>query len=180
MKKIIAMLLAVVMVCALSVSAFAAEINTSNGTDSTQVYGSYVAGAQTPAYNVTVSWGTMKFVYTDNAQVWNEEDHKWEANGGAAWALADGATNFIKIKSDSSAVVTATLSFAPAANYTSGAGTFTMVTDDVTFTSNAFNLPVAAADTAATEYELTFMPTTALASTVTTETAIGTITVELS
>lgn len=180
MKKMIAMLLAIVMVCALSVSAFAADITTSNGTDSATVYGTYVAGAQAPKYVVSVSWGSMKFVYTDNAQVWNEEDHKWEANGGAGWALADEATNYIKITNDSSAAVVATLSFAPAANYTSGAGAFTMVTEDVTFEDNAFTLPVAAADTAATEYELSFVPTTALANTVTTEAAIGTITVELS
>ena len=180
MKKLIAMLLAVVMVCTLSVSAFAAEITSATGTDSTNVYGSYVAGAQTPEYHVTVTWGTMKFVYTDSAETWNEETHKWEATGEAAWTLAEGATNTIKISSDSSAAVTATLSFDALAAYTGITGTFTMVTADVAFANNAFTLPVAAEDADAAEYELTFMPAGSLASTVTTETVIGTITVTLS
>lgn len=180
MKKMIAMLLAIVMVCALSVSVFAADITTANGTDSATVYGTYVAGAQAPEYHVNVTWGTMKFVYTDNAETWDEENHKWVSSGDAAWTLAEGATNTIKITSNSSAEVTATLGFTAGANYTGVEGVFTMVTENVTFANNAFTLPVAAESAAATEYNLTFMPSKALANTVTTEAAIGTITVELS
>jgi len=75
MKKIIAMLLAIVMVCALSVSAFAAvnDANLSTDLDDINVTGAYVKETREQEYHIDITWEDMTFTYTEDKDEWNED-----------------------------------------------------------------------------------------------------------
>ena len=110
MKKIIAMLLAVVMVCALSVSAFALDATTGEATQN--VNGSYVqATPEDAVYNITISWTTATFQYVVADKVWDAVDHVWEDPADLNGAFQAAAYS-VTITNDSSAAITAYAVFA--------------------------------------------------------------------
>lgn len=127
MKKMFAILLAVALVAALSVTAMAATI-TPDGGASHVVTGQYQAGsADVQGYKVTIAWGDMIFKYTDATRNWNTTDLKWDETG-AGWTVVN-ESNTITLTNSSSEDIEATFTFTPAENsgisgkFTNEAGT---------------------------------------------------------
>lgn len=106
MKKIGALVLALVMALSLTVTAFADTIEsvTTDNTKQTNVYGTFVPeGTGTidtsTVYKVDLTWGDMKFRYkvTTTAETtykWNPEVHDYTVNGTGT-TTADGAWEVI-------------------------------------------------------------------------------------
>lgn len=114
MKKMFAILLAVALVAALSVTAMAATI-TPVGEASKVVTGQYQAGsADVQGYKVAIEWGDMTFKYTDATRTWNTTDLEWDESG-AGWTVVNNS-NTITLTNSSSVDVTATFTFTPAVN----------------------------------------------------------------
>ncbi len=166
MKKILGLILAIAMMAALSVTAFAAP-TPSEFNDSADVNGKYVAGAQADVYYVDVTWGAMNFTYKADAQTWDPEAHTWIDATTGTWT-AEG--NTITVANHSSVEVTATFAFTAAEDYDDLTPTFTGVTD------NAADL---AAPTTATATTCTATLTLAGTLPAGTNGVIGTVTVTL-
>ena len=112
MKKMFAILLAVAVICALSVTALAATI-TPEGLASKDVTGQYQAGsADVQGYKVAIAWGDMTFKYTDATRTWNTTDLEWDESG-AGWTVVDNS-NTITLTNSSSEDIKATFTFAAA------------------------------------------------------------------
>ena len=177
MKKKLALVLTLAMVFSLApLSAYADTITGLGGTASCDVKATYVAGssggAGTKVYSVDIVWGDMAFTYTEEAGVWNPATHETTGAGGGVWKATSPDGNKIKVTNHSNAAVTATFSYAAATGYDSISGSFDKATLNLA-TAVDTEVSNAPSDTA----ELTL--TGALASTVTTSTKIGTITVTL-
>lgn len=180
MKKKLALVLTLAMVFSLApLSAYAdtkSTINTANGTASCDVKATYVAGSSGGAgatvYSVDIVWGDMAFTYTEEAGVWDPATHTITGAGGGVWSVNNTDGNKIKVTNHSNAEITAKFSYAAAAGYDSIHGRFdnTSLTLQSAVGTEVSNAP---SDTAALTLE------GALASTVTTSTKIGTITVTL-
>lgn len=120
MKKFISlMIVAVLLVSALYVSAFAADIKVEGGT-SHDVYAKYVEGNKTDNYKVIISWGDMNFTYSSQHESWNTETHQWDKDGGG-WSVDTENGNQITIANHSSKDVTATFKFDATADGVTGA-----------------------------------------------------------
>lgn len=153
MKKIIAMLIATVMLLSvMSVSAFAAEYTTDS--TSQDVYAKYAEGIKTDAYKVNISWGSMKFNYSEAHQEWNTDTHQWDTVTAAAWTAAADGANVITVVNHSSKDVTAALGFEATANTGITGGTFT--NDGRAVTSIAVGNALGGS---AVSEKITFMPT---------------------
>lgn len=109
MKKIISLVLALAMMLALSVTAFAATNN--GGASSIEVTGTYAAGqSAAKLISVDITWDTMSFTYTGaNAGVWNPQTHSYDGTANATWGDKTAAT--ITVKNHSNDVITATFAF---------------------------------------------------------------------
>lgn len=142
MKKIITLALAVLMIFAMSVSAFAddylgnwdsandAADATTNETGAQNVTITLNDQAEDPAkvYYVQVLWESLAFTYTfaSNA-VWNPENHQYEVDGNAAnGTWSDAAT--VTMKNHSNDIVNVTVSQEDA--NTSDAVTIVLSTED--------------------------------------------------
>ena len=180
MKKKLALVLTLAMVFSLApLSAYAdtkSTINTANGTASCDVKATYVAGssggAGTKVYSVDIVWGDMAFTYTAEAGIWDPANHTYTGAEGGAWTVDNKDGGNTITTNHSNAAVTATFSYAAATGYDSISGSFDKATLNLA-TAVDTEVSNAPSDTA----ELTL--TGALASTVTTSTKIGTITVTL-
>ena len=85
MKKILATILALVMVFSLSVSALAAD-KTENITINETSYGTVevsIADGTETVYSVTVAWTDTTMEYYKNSGIWNPETHKYEPDENA-------------------------------------------------------------------------------------------------
>lgn len=110
MKKFLVTLLAAVMlISAMSVSAFAAEVTTT-GNASASITAKYSANADVDAYAASITWGSMSFTYTGTHQEWNANDMVWETKGEAGWTYESGA-NKVTIENKSSQAITAKFTF---------------------------------------------------------------------
>ena len=177
MKKKLALVLTLAMVFSLApLSAYADTITGLGGTASCDVKATYVAGssggAGTKVYSVDIVWGDMAFTYTEEAGVWNPATHETTGAGGGIWSVNNTDGNKIKVTNHSNAAVTATFSYAAAPSYEGISGSFDKTTLNLV-SAVGTEVSNAPSDSAA----LTL--TGALASTVTTSTKIGTITVTL-
>lgn len=108
MKKFIAIILSVMLICSLSVTAFA---QTTTGEDvSKDVKAKYVDGVATPEVcSVDVSWGAMEFTYSESGtKTWNPQTHEYTYNTTAGWS-ANG--NTVSVTNHSNKAVTASLKF---------------------------------------------------------------------
>ena len=120
MKKIIAMLLAIVMVCALSVSVFAAP--TAENTTA-PVKGTYSqADHAEVAYVIDISWGAMACTWTIGAKEWDTNTHTWkDPAAGGVWSYTG---NTITITNDSSVGITAYATYAAEEGFEGISGSF--------------------------------------------------------
>ena len=108
MKKIFALILAVMMIATMSVTAFAAELDADKvtGDKSKDVTAYYVAGQSTgPVYMVDIAWGSMEFTYTAASEgTWNPESHTYDGVTAAGWTYAENA-NKVTVTNHSNAAV---------------------------------------------------------------------------
>lgn len=176
MKKLVSLILTLSLVLSLSaVSAFAANpIITSDGSDSKDVTGSYVAGgASTAVYSVDVTWGNMEFTYTGASEgVWNPQTHGYDGATTGTWSANTQGGNKITVTNHSNSSVTAALSYAPQSAYSDITGSFDKDTLELA-TAEGTAVDNAPTDTA------TLNLSGVLASTVTTSTKLGTVTISL-
>ena len=182
MKKLFAILLAVAVICALSVTAFAAQdpteittIPAQGATATVTVKGQYAAAAaDIHNYKVVITWGDMEFKYTPAQREWNTTTHNWDNKPGGGWSVVESKSNTISIANHSSKAIEASFAFEAAQGFTGVNGTFTGLTE------GKLNLaaPQAGATDPVTD-SVTFMPNagTLTAETAAEPTTIGTITV---
>ncbi len=108
MKKIFAMLLSVMMIAAMSLTTFAAELpaNATDDATSKDVTASYVAGTSADAvYLVDIAWGSLEFTYTSASEgTWNPESHTYDDAAEASWTCADGANKIVVTNHSNAAV----------------------------------------------------------------------------
>jgi len=181
MKKLIAVLMAIAMIAALSVTAFAAETigDALVGEDNITVSGKYNAGVDTPAYKVTLTWDDMTYDYYAAAdRTWNVETMTWTETKAAGWHLVSGS-NEIRVDNASSVDITATFVWDAEDAYSAVTGSFTG-TDEGALTVDAATAGVAGNNGTAGTATTTFEIGGSLADTAVNVTTIGTITVSLS
>ena len=140
MKKFVSMIMALAMVCALSVTAFAVDFNDKdvtggNATASTNVTATISGdgqGATTNVYSVVLTWttvGTLAYNKGNYTYVWNPSTHKYdEATGSvkASWTTPE-ASVVITVTNHSDKPVTASAEYKTIAN---GTVTSTMAWDE--------------------------------------------------
>ena len=131
MKKFLALALALVMICALSVTCFAAEperIDNNTKTDSAEVKVTYVDGAGAPnTYAVDVVWDDLTFTYTQSAQEWDPVEHVEKDADTSAWNKTSAT---IEVRNHSNAAIWVTVEYEPADGVADG-NLFSMSNDDV-------------------------------------------------
>lgn len=99
MKKITALILAMMMIVAMSVNAGAALGK--DGSEQKDVKITVVkAGDAEDTYAVTLTWEALDFTYTYGQKVWNEQTHVAEVTGGS-WSDAKTIT----VKNDSNVAI---------------------------------------------------------------------------
>ena len=119
---------------------FAADTITSteNGSNSasSNVTASYNASGASIVYSVDVTWGAMKWKYSDTSASWNPQTHVYDIDGTGTWQLlnadgtsgTDGVDNLVEIRNHSNAMLTAEITFSPVTEYINvGIGKLTMV-----------------------------------------------------
>ena len=79
MKKVFALILALVMVFAMSSVAFAGNITANNGTEQESV--KIKLTETTTVYHVTIEWLALEFTYNKESN-WNVDTHKYEGEAG--------------------------------------------------------------------------------------------------
>jgi len=121
MKKIIAAILAVMMIAAMSTTAFAAEgtgsLNEKNGTSkSIDVTAKYTEGLETVnTISVNVSWGAMEFTYhVGGTKTWNPETHQYDVDSKAVWQAVG---NTVTVENHSDVAVDVKFEYAPEQAY---------------------------------------------------------------
>lgn len=131
MKRLTAMLLALVMVFSLSVTAFADEAGTETTANkataneaseykaSIDVNGKYISRLDSDKIiSVDVKWQDMNFTYYAKRQgTWNPAEHTYDGEKTATW---DKTTSDITVTNHSNAEVTATLSYTPSVTSVEG------------------------------------------------------------
>lgn len=122
-KKALSVIIALVLMAAMSISAAAANATTGAGTKDIDVSAKYVDGVATETvYSVDVAWDSMEFTYTvSGTKVWNPAKHDYEVSTSDAWSTEN---NGITVVNHSNAAVKAEFSFAPVESYSSVSGTF--------------------------------------------------------
>jgi hypothetical protein len=118
MKKVLAILMAIVMIASMSTVTFAADSGSANaesasalGASSVPVYGTYQIGDRTDMYKVEVVWGSMNFIYTEAAEAWNPSTHMWETSEIGVWAPENVGDNRVDLYNHSSKPVVIDLTF---------------------------------------------------------------------
>lgn len=146
MKKIISGAFALLLIAALSVSAFAAPITTIGGSEGKEVTGTYVPTSSSMVYSVDISWGAMTFTYTAaSTGTWNPATHSYTGASAAAWDWT-AESNIITVTNHSNAAVTANLSFTPTASGVVG-GFYTATKGTAAVTGNRLSLATAVGTT---------------------------------
>ncbi len=118
MKKVITSILAVSMLGAMSVTAFAADNTTleggTTGDTSHDVQVKYDDSTNTTIYSVDIVWGDMQFNYS--AGTWDPAQHKYTGDTGFTPKTADTG-NKVTITSHTNKELTASVAYANAGSY---------------------------------------------------------------
>lgn len=152
MKKFVSMIMALAMVCALSVTAFAAAPSVTNPTqDVTANYTKVDPSSVGTIWSVELSWEPTAGVYKDAGKTytWNPTALKYELTNSTT-ATATPAKVKVTVKNSSNAAVKATVSYAETIT-----GTTTTWTDDKT----SATIGSAAVDTSNNAIEFTDVDT---------------------
>ncbi len=123
MKKITTILLALALVLAMSITAFAATIESNSGSQDIDVSAKYVDGVSAPTrYSVDVTWGAMEFTYTvSGTKVWDPETHTYTTSTQPAWTASG---NTITVTNHSNTDITASFAFSALTAYNTVTGSF--------------------------------------------------------
>lgn len=173
MKKLVSILLTLVLVLAMSTTAFAATIEGNSGSQDIDVNAKYVDGVSAPTkYSVDVTWGAMEFTYTvSGTKTWDPETHTYTTSTQPTWTASG---NTITVTNHSNTDITASFTFSALDVYNTVTGSFS---------STSLTLPTAEGkavnDTVLTgKTSLTLGGT--LASDITAFTNVGTVIVTIS
>lgn len=130
MKKTLSLILALTLILSMSITAFAADITPTGGSNH-NVTATYQAGATSgTVYGVDISWGDMVFTYTDASKgTWNADNHVYDNPVAAKWTCAEGA-NIITVTNHSNAPISVAPSYTAETAYSSA----TMSFDNATLT----------------------------------------------
>lgn len=174
MKKIIAIIMALVMIMSLSITGFAADGVGNNGSDSAEVKGTYEAGEETATvYSVDITWAGLEFTYNGAYEgTWNPETHQYDGATEAGWAEGTGT---ITVTNHSNTAITAGAEYEAATGYESASMNFSTSSLEVATADNGVD---GAAGTAVTG-TITVTPAGTLPAG-TADTVIGTITITIS
>lgn len=170
MKKFLALALALVMICALSVTCFAAtgitELPYNSGAQNVTV--SYTGGVTAPAtYVIDVTWDELSFTYNRSAIEWDATNHvEVEADSSqTGWV---GATADITIVNHSNRAVYATVSYV--AGTASGTASFAL-------SNNAAESELAAAAGSNVAQKVVTLTASGVPATDADDTVVGTLTI---
>lgn len=196
MKKLFATLLAIALLCTLSVSAFADEEKEIKvtGDNSKDLQVQYSAGTRQHAYAASITWENMVFTYHTAAQEWDTETMTWKDKEGekTGWN-----SKTVTVSNRSSDKINVTFGYTPKEDAVDGVEDFCGYTLSVIEGSNLNSyfvrqnltktIEVAAATAGengnygtATEIEFTIMPDGTYTGTSETPVTVGTITLTLS
>lgn len=170
MKKLFAILMAVALLCTMSVTAFAADVTTTGNT-SADLTVKYSSGSKVDAYAATIEWGSMEFTYTSAAQKWDTDNLEWAADGTSAWSNA----GTVKITNRSSQAIIAKFSFTAESD---AKGVTGITVNGVAIDANGYSIADATSGTATTA-TFSILPTGEYTGTNTDAVKVGTITITL-
>ncbi len=183
MKKTLALLLTLAMVLSLAIVPAAAattmdNITATGGTATHDVTATYRTSSGSTGggtvYSVDITWGDMAFTYTaGSAGTWNPATHSVAGGTSGAWAPDTSDGNKITVTNHSNAEVTASLTYTAETAFSGITGTFSKASLSL---ATAVGTEVSAAPS---DYTTLSLDGT-LASSTSTGTKIGTITVTLS
>lgn len=181
MKKAISILLALLMVAAMSVTVFAESdtLSSDGAQKEIPVDAKYVNGISTSeTISADITWGAMEFTYSvGGTKEWNAKDHTYTIKNPTSGWTENG--NTVKVVNHSNIDITASFTYTPGANNTLG-GAFT-------YDNNKAEVNGAVALTAGKEYKpeiadnvtATLTLTGTPADTMTDFTGVGTVTVKI-
>lgn len=170
MKKTISVLLTLVLMFSLSVTAFAANVDSSPASESADVNATYVAGSSGGVvFSVDIEWTAMNFTYQAAGQpVWDPESHSYSDAVPASWS----GSGTVTITNHSNTALDVTPSYTMDSGYEATTLTFTADGEAI----DGSVVVGSAADTnAAVKKVITVTPGGSLASTA--DGKIGTVTV---
>ena len=172
MKKLVSLVLALPLVLALSVTAFAAETTIEAvGEQDIDVQAMYQDSTVTGnVYSVDIAWGTMQFTFTESgSKTWNPNNHSYTENTTTGWTASG---NTVTVTNHSNVGVTASFGFEALTAYNTVIGSF-----DVASKALAAGVVDGYDDAESVTAKLTLAGT--LAESVTSFTKVGTITVTI-
>lgn len=115
--KITALILACLLVFSMTVNVFAENGIGNNGTDSSDVKGTYNKNETAKVYSVDIAWEGLSFTYnSENKGIWNAETHEYEGATEAGWSEGTGK---ITVTNHSNTSITATPVYTPKIGFAS-------------------------------------------------------------
>ena len=161
MKKFLASALAFALAISTSVTAFAANADTNDGTKGTDitVNGTYQAAETTAdVISVDIAWDAMDFTYTAPSKgTWNASTHEYENATEGGWAATSGTDPKITVTNHSNVSVDASFDFATAVDGLNGSFTKdgAALENDTLTLAPAEGTEVAAAPTGTVNFAIT-------------------------
>lgn len=102
MKKLFAIILAVLLLAGMGVTVFAdgGSDNTTEITEATTqpltIFGTYRSYLSTDTISVAISWSGLSFTYHPRTQgTWNDVDHVWSDGQSAGWDASNGKITIV-------------------------------------------------------------------------------------